>query len=181
MSRPSVLPATTITWFQADVACRASGKRLPTNAEWTIAGRGTPDPGNSLGEDGKCRTGGGIMRLTGQGKACVSQWGAEDMIGNAAEIVAEWAAAPSMSLTDPNNGLPGPANWGASFAGDTATHVTSIAGNPAPVGWVVGVPAAVLRGGGNWEGTGAGVFNMNLSVAAGGSHGATGFRCVIPR
>jgi hypothetical protein len=28
------------TWLQADVACRAIGKRLPTSAEWGIAARG---------------------------------------------------------------------------------------------------------------------------------------------
>lgn len=38
-------PARYITWFQAQEACRASGKRLPTGEEWLTAANGTVDPG----------------------------------------------------------------------------------------------------------------------------------------
>jgi hypothetical protein len=66
-------PSRWLTWFQAQSACAASGKRLLTNAEWQAAVAGTPD-------SGRCRVSGG-PRNTGEG-SCVSLWGAEDMIGN---------------------------------------------------------------------------------------------------
>src|SRR6266480_3906493 len=43
VSVPGVLPSRLITWFQAAAACRNSGKRLLTNAEWQVAALGTPD------------------------------------------------------------------------------------------------------------------------------------------
>src|SRR5256886_11002032 len=43
VSVPGVLPSRLITWFQAAAACRNSGKRLLTNAEWQAAALGTPD------------------------------------------------------------------------------------------------------------------------------------------
>lgn len=177
-SKANVLPSTKLTWFQADVACRQSGKRLPTSAEWGMAARGTSDPGNSMGEDGKCRNAGG-MRATGLGASCASLWGAQDLVGNASELVSDWLAAPPVSPTDPNNGVPGSANWGAGFGNDHTTNLRSVAS----VGttWVQGVPAAVVRGGGHWEGEGAGLFNLNLSLSPGATLAGVGFRCVIPR
>ena len=179
VSKVGVSPSTVLTYFQADVACRASGKRLPTSAEWGIAARGTADPGFSAGESGKCLTGGTAgARTTGLGSACVSMWGAEDMIGSAAEFVEEWRAAPSTSTTDPNNGST-LANWGPGYNGDQTTNLVSVA--RAPTAWTAGIPASVLRGGGNAEGTGAGLFNLNLSMGANGASPSVGFRCIIPR
>jgi len=45
VSIPGVLPSACITWFQANQACRLSGKRLARNDEWQAAAQGTPDPG----------------------------------------------------------------------------------------------------------------------------------------
>src|SRR5437867_12857708 len=42
VSVPGVLPSRLITWFQAAAACRNSGKRLLTNAEWQAAALGAP-------------------------------------------------------------------------------------------------------------------------------------------
>ena len=85
-----VAPARSLTWFQAQAACSASGKHLITNAEWQAAVAGTDDPGDSEGDDGTCVTFGDEVRSTGGGTACVSYWGAEDMIGNIIETTAEW-------------------------------------------------------------------------------------------
>jgi formylglycine-generating enzyme required for sulfatase activity len=178
LSKPNVMPSTKLTWFQADVACHQIGKRLPTSAEWGLAARGTIDPGNSAGEDGKCRNSGGA-RTTGQGAACVSVWGAQDLVGNVSEFVSDWLAAPPLSTTDPTNGIPGPANWGVGFGNDHTTNLSSVAAGVTT--WVAGVPAAIVRGGGNWEGEGAGVFNLNLSMSPSSTFGGVGFRCVIPR
>ena len=45
-----VRPATNITWFQAQAACRLAGKHLATDEEWLAAASGTPDP--AMGNDG---------------------------------------------------------------------------------------------------------------------------------
>jgi formylglycine-generating enzyme required for sulfatase activity len=177
LSKAGHLPSTTLSWFQADVACRMSGKRLPTNDEWGYAARGTVDPGESAGEDGKCRTANN-HRLTGGGVACASIWGAQDMIGNVPEYIAEWHAAPPVSRTDPNIGK-SVAPWGSGFNDDATTNLASVASSDDV--WTYGVPATVLRGGGDWEGVGAGIFNLNLSIAAKQPHPSVGFRCVTPR
>lgn len=175
VSKVGVLPSVSITWFQADVACRASGKRLPSNAEWAYAASGTHDFGDTAGEGNTCRNLGGLG-LTGGGSACTSVWGAQDMIGNVAEWIAEWYAAPPMS----KDGLPVVSDpWGTGYNGDLTTNVASFAG--AVADWTQGLPAGVLRGGGYAEGTGGGVFSMNLSVAPNNSYPNAGFRCVIPR
>lgn len=79
-----------LTWFQAQAACTAAGKRLITNAEWQAAVEGTPDPGDSSGIGGACLTNGDGSRAMGEGTTCVSYWGAEDMIGNYFEMVTDW-------------------------------------------------------------------------------------------
>lgn len=177
VSKAGVQPSTSINWFQADVACRASGKRLPTNAEWTFAATGTFDFGAGAGDGGSCRTL-GTVRPTGEGPGCVSLWGAQDMIGNASEWISEWFASPP-ATADPNL-LPYVVNvWGAGHNDDWTTNVTSSAG--AANGWMLGVPAGMVRGGSVDEGAGAGVFSVNLSLAPHNGYVNTSFRCVIPR
>jgi hypothetical protein len=81
-----VLPSTYVSAYQAWAACGFSGKRLPTNAEWTAAAAGTTaDPASD------CNTGAGIVSAgspvkTGSRPRCVSNVGAFDMVGN----VSEW-------------------------------------------------------------------------------------------
>jgi formylglycine-generating enzyme required for sulfatase activity len=180
VSKVGVLPSTAITWFQADVVCRAGGKRLATSAEWGFAARGTADPGESAGPNGACRTLSGNLRVTGQGTACVSQWGAEDMIGNAAEFTSEWAAAPPIATDTPGIGNADYA-WSPypGFNNDGITNLASIAGTTE--GWKKGLPVVVTRGGGIWEGMYAGIFELNLTVPPQASHPGIGFRCVVTR
>jgi formylglycine-generating enzyme required for sulfatase activity len=82
-----VVPRAIITWFQAQQALANSGKRLPTNAEWQMAVAGTPD------HPGPCNTDSPDVRNTGADSACVSHWGAFDMVGNLWEWVADWVPA----------------------------------------------------------------------------------------
>ncbi len=85
-----VTPSAYITWLQADLACANEGKHLITNAEWQAAAAGTPA--------GSCNTSGTGPTTTGAGGACVSAFGAENMIGSLWELVSDWG------LYTPNTG-----------------------------------------------------------------------------
>jgi TolA-binding protein len=179
-SQRGVTPSRFLTWFQAQAACAASGKRLPTNEEWQLAAAGTPDPTQtSDGSNGKCLTGPNGPRATGAPNAhinCASAWGAEDMIGNLSEWTLTWQMAPSAILTDSYTFT----EWGPTYGEDRVRNISSVAYNN-HLGPADHVPAAVSRGG-SWDsGTGAGVFDVNLGDAPTVIEGHYGFRCVIPR
>src|SRR5207245_9976635 len=87
-------PSANITWFQAEQALANSGKRLPSNAEWQQAAAGTPDQGASPGPQ-DCNVNSSGPVATGSRLNCVSAWGANDMVGNLDEWVADWVPASS--------------------------------------------------------------------------------------
>ncbi len=135
VSIPGVTPSAFITWFQAAAAARNSGKRLPTNAEWTAAALGTPDPGESPGSE-DCNTH-SSPDLTGARMNCKSDVGAFDMVGNLWEWVADWVPF--------STACPG---WGG-FSDD----FMCLAGAS-----TTGGPGALFRGGNFTNGSNAGVF-----------------------
>jgi hypothetical protein len=92
-----VKPTGCLTWFQAEQACRLSGKRLATNQEWQAAA-GTPDPGPDDGVADCNLMGRGTVE-TGSRAKCMSGWGAFDMVGNATEWVADWTQAGTLCST----------------------------------------------------------------------------------
>ena len=164
-------PATYVDWYQADAACEASGKRLPTGFEWMRAARGTVDPGSSTGSAGNCLTSASGPRLTGLGSHCVSKWGAEDMIGNVWEWTAESYASPGTS-----------ADFNSSFEwlnGDAIYSVDSVAEDQAYI--IMNIPAIGLRGGGFGDGTAAGLYALSISYAPTFNYYNMGFRCMVPR
>jgi formylglycine-generating enzyme required for sulfatase activity len=151
-----VEPALFITWFQAQQALANSGKRLPTNAEWQMAARGTPDDTGQ--ETTPCNTRSERLQNTGASPGCVSDWGAFDMVGNVWEWVADWVPASTTcvgwgSLSDDFMCLAG--------ASTTATG-----------------PGAIIRGGWYSDGSSAGplaiwgLFQPNLSGPGIGFRGA---------
>ncbi|MBI5517557.1 MAG: SUMF1/EgtB/PvdO family nonheme iron enzyme [Deltaproteobacteria bacterium] len=184
-------PSAYLTWFQANDACRLSGKRLPTGDEWLSAARGTPDPETAAlgdGREGRCLTNvTGPSRTGGRGRepgriGCESHWGAQDMIGNLQEWTTEWYAGAHTDNT--RGGLhsasttPG---WPAGYNGDGTWQVGGVihAFPSSPLN--AAIPSAVLRGGGFGSSERAGIFAVSIEAAPSNLSPAIGFRCVIPR
>jgi formylglycine-generating enzyme required for sulfatase activity len=160
VSLPDATPSSSITWFQAQVACLNARKRLPSNAEWQAAVLGTPDAGPDDGTT-DCNTHSAFKAVaTGSRSACVSSGGAFDMVGNVYEWVADWvpratacaAWSPSVSPTGDDQCL----------AGAQTT----------------GEPAALLRGGDFNDGPLAGPFAILASNPPSNPSFAIGFRCI---
>jgi formylglycine-generating enzyme required for sulfatase activity len=172
LSRPG-FPTGNITWFQANEACAASGKQLPTGSQWLRAASGTNDGPT-------CNTSTTGPRAAADGNGCVSASGAHDMIGNLREWTDEWFAGLNTDVnSDPVR------NWvnvsRANYAADATFNVTSYSypGFPAPNS--PGLPAAALRGGGWNDEDRAGVFSLYLAFAPSYWNTTLGFRCVVPR
>jgi formylglycine-generating enzyme required for sulfatase activity len=170
LSLPAVIPARSINYFIAAAACRNSGKRLPSNAEWQAAALGTPDPWPQDDPANQCNLTGSSAALTGSRSKCVSDVGAFDMVGNVIEFVADWGPLATTGTT-----------WDAfipGFGGD----VSNIGGSPA--GTIYGLPGTTLRGGSFAFGSGgfgqlAGVYAIDQNGAPNsiGDATAAGFRC----
>ncbi len=170
LSRIDGIPTRQITWFQAQRACRASGKRLPTGEEWLAAARGTPDTAASCFVSGSDTT----LARVGAHPDCVSRWGAQDMVGNVWELTADWAAGPRVIRDDPASTRHWPTGYGDDLSENIAGFVNTGVVTP-------GIPAVVIRGGSAGSGTGAGVFALSVGFAPTAAYSALGFRCVIPR
>jgi formylglycine-generating enzyme required for sulfatase activity len=159
LSIPGVMPALSITWFQAQAACKNARKRLPSNAEWQDAVIGTPDPGPDNGTT-DCNTQNVAALLpSGSRSGCMSSRGAFDMIGNAEEWVADW--------------VPRSTNSGTWSAGVSPTGDLQGSGGAA----TTGEPGALLRGGGFNHNTTAGPFTVNAFNGPSYSVAYIGFRC----
>jgi formylglycine-generating enzyme required for sulfatase activity len=159
-SVPGVEPARRITYFQAQQALANVGKRLPTNAEWQQAVAGTPDPGTDNGTT-DCNVDSTIsVSNTGSRSACVSRFGAFDMVGNLWEWVGDWDEVAG-----------GCASWPAGFGSDFTCL------GMADTDVSTRFPAALIRGGFFTDGSGAGpfaVFGGNRPSDSGNS--GIGFR-----
>ncbi len=180
-SIPGVLPSTCLTWFQAEQACRLVGKRLVTNQEWQATAAGTPDPGDADDFTTTCNTLTEQPSAVGSRTACVSRWGAYDMVGNVWEWVADWGDLAT-----------GCTQWSTDFGQD----MTCVGPNVGEVPELVGPPASLalgaprdifpldprhpgvlIRGGNFAGGVRNGVFAIYGGVPPHNRSRSTGFRC----
>lgn len=168
-------PKSSISWFQADAACEASGKRLPTGYEWLRAARGTEDPGSDDGATGKCVTNTKGPRDTGLGTNCQSRWGAQDLIGNLWEWTAEWyTGVRSQDYGARSEWLPK-----EDYSDSTTCNLSGVVVDQNDN--LVTLPAAALHGGHFQEEQKAGIYALSLNASPSFAGAFYGFRCMIPR
>jgi len=182
-STTDVLPQVNITWFQAAALCSNAGKRLCSNAEWQTAVSGTVDPGAAPGTAGECVTQASSPRRTGLGSQCRSRFGAEDMIGNVWEWVADWhVGGREWQTVDGENPAPrsgvGVGPWPPGYHDDQTWNLDGISVDAI---WQRGLPGAAIRGGAWTSATEAGAFTLALSSSPPRQVSSIGARCCVGR
>lgn len=170
-SVPGHRPSAYITYFQAQQACAASGKRLCSNAEWQLAALGT-DPANCVYLGGQSQ----VIKIASN---CRSHVGAFDMAGNVSELTADWIQAgdKQYKLLEPNkqeSATPWSTVWKSGPVGDTDDCIKNVNGVASDK---ANNPAVIVRGGAVGQLSAIGPHAVDVTIAPPQSDGKVGFRC----